>query len=85
MPQLKPANKIHDLQNSITEVPLDVILITKTRGNYELKDAEFSVSGHKLFRKDNNDGRLGDRALLMIRDTVMQSSPLSISSDTTKF
>lgn len=75
---------MHCLQNRISEDPLDIIAITEMWDNSELKDAELTVPGYNLFRKDRSDGLLGGGVLLMIRDTnaaVLSSLPVVGSHD----
>ena len=64
---LVTGNKFHTLEAWVQDLDPDIIGITESWANSEILDAEISLPGYVLFRKDRPVNRHGGGVLLYVR------------------
>lgn len=65
---LVTGNKFHTLEAWVHDLDPDIIGVTESWANSEILDAEISLPGYDLFRKDRPVNRHGGGVLLYVRD-----------------
>ena len=71
--------KMDELCERISKTNCDIIGITETWGHHQINDAELSIEGYTLFRKDR-EGKTGGGLALYIKESLTASENLDLTN-----